>query len=85
MTTVFQNEISWSGVLLDVSRVIPNSAHLRNPNGSVTAATGQAAAAPSSESTLIGNVSFSGVADHTGTIATWLTSLEEVKDWVNPW
>ncbi len=85
VTTVFQNEISWSGVLLDVSRVIPNSAYLTNLNGSVTAATGQAPAAPSSESTLIGNVSFSGVADHTETIATWLTSLEEVKGWVNPW
>ena len=34
---------------------------------------------------LIGNMTFAGVANQTETIATWLTRLEEVRGWVNPW
>ena len=38
--TLFLNEVSWSGVLLDVSRVIPDTAYLTSLTGSMTAPTG---------------------------------------------
>ena len=37
------------------------------------------------ETTLIGNMTFAGVASQTETIATWITRLEEVQGWVNSW
>jgi len=90
--SLYVNEISWSGVLLDVSRVIPDASYLTNLTGQLTAtAAGVPGAAPTtptggtSETTLIGNMTFAGVADETETIATWLTRLEQVQGWVNAW
>jgi len=34
---------------------------------------------------IIGSMTFASVADGTETISTWLTRLEQVKGWVNPW
>ena len=39
----------------------------------------------SPEGSLIGNMTFAGVANQTETIATWITRLEEVRGWVNAW
>jgi Tfp pilus assembly protein PilN len=86
--TLFQNEISWSGVLLDVSRVIPDPSYLTTLTGAVTVTTGTvigSTGTPSSPTTLIGTMTFAGVSDQTETIASWLTRLEDVKGWVNPW
>jgi Tfp pilus assembly protein PilN len=86
--TLYMNEVSWASVLLDVSRVIPDESYLTQLTGQITAATGTQVGAPPAEgiaSTLIGNVSFSGVARETRTIASWLTRLEQVSGWVNPW
>jgi Tfp pilus assembly protein PilN len=86
--TLYMNEVSWASVLLDVSRVIPDESYLTNLAGQIIAVTGtQVGAAPVEgvTSTLIGNVTFSGVARETRTIASWLTRLEQVRGWVNPW
>jgi Tfp pilus assembly protein PilN len=86
--TLFQNEISWSGVLLDVSRVIPDPSYLTSLTGALTAPTGTvigSSGTPATSTTLIGTMTFAGVADQTQTIASWLTRLEDVKGWVNPW
>jgi Tfp pilus assembly protein PilN len=86
--TLFQNEISWSGVLLDVSRVIPDPSYLTTLTGAVTAPTGTvigSSGTPTSSTSLIGTMTFAGVSDQTETIASWLTRLEDVKGWVNPW
>lgn len=85
--TLYLNEVSWASVLLDVSRVIPDQSYLTNLTGQITAATGTVIGAPTDGGIagLIGNVSFSGVARETETIADWLTRLEQVQGWVNPW
>lgn len=93
VATIFVNEVSWSSALLDVSRVIPDASYLTNLTGQLTTAVaGEAppttATTPTGgtpETTLIGNMSFAGVANQTETIATWLTRLEEVQGWVNAW
>ena len=86
---IFVNEVSWSSALLDVSRVIPDASYLTNLTGQIVATVaGEVVAEPTGgapETTLVGNMTFAGVANQTETIATWMTSLEEVQGWVNAW
>ena len=86
---IFVNEVSWSSALLDVSRVIPDESYLTNLTGQITpTVVGEVATEPTGgtpETTLIGNMTFAGVANQTETIATWITRLEEVRGWVNAW
>jgi Tfp pilus assembly protein PilN len=86
---IFVNEVSWSSALLDVSRVIPDASYLTNLTGQITpTVVGEVATAPTGgtpQTTLIGNMTFAGVANQTETIATWITRLEEVQGWVNAW
>ena len=82
--TLFLNEVSWSSALLDVSRVIPDASYLTNLTGQVTAVAVDPAA-PEAETTLIGSMTFQGAALETETIANWLTRLEQIEGWVNPW
>jgi Tfp pilus assembly protein PilN len=92
VASLYANEVSWSSALLDVSRVIPDASYLTNMAGQITAAAstvpGEVPTTPSGgtpETTLIGNMTFAGVADETETIASWLTRLEQVQGWVNAW
>ena len=89
MGEIFVNEVSWSSALLVVSRVIPDTSYLTNLTGQITpTVVGEVATAPTGgtpETTLIGNMTFAGVANQTETIATWITRLEEVQGWVNAW
>jgi len=86
---IFVNEVSWSSALLDVSRVIPDASYLTNMTGQIVATVaGEVVAEPTGgtpETTLVGNMTFAGVANQTETIATWITRLEEVQGWVNAW
>jgi Tfp pilus assembly protein PilN len=88
VATLFVNEVSWSSALLDISRVIPDAQYLTNLDGRLSVVTAGAAASPTAaapDSTLIGSMSFAGVAKETETIATWLTRLDEIRGWVNAW
>jgi Tfp pilus assembly protein PilN len=87
---LYVNEVSWSGALLDVSRVIPDASYLQNLTGQLTATGVVTGEVPTTtggtpETTLIGNMTFSGVAQGTETIADWLVRLEQVQGWVNAW
>lgn len=88
VNTVFANEVSWSSALIDVSRIIPANSYLTNLTGALAATTG--GVVPTTPTTggtvtLIGNMAFTGVVKETDTLAAWLTRLEQVKGWVNPW
>lgn len=88
LSTIFVNEVSWSGALLDVSRVIPDASYLTNLTGQVTATIEGEVAEPTGgtpDTMLIGNMTFQGVAQEVDTIATWITQLELVQGWVNAW
>lgn len=86
---IFVNEVSWSSALLDISRVIPDASYLTNLTGRITpTVVGEVATEPTGgtpATTLIGSMTFAGVANQTETIATWITRLEEVQGWVNAW
>ena len=81
LKAAFANEVSFSGVLLDLSRVIPSDAYLTTFSAVV--------APPSTDLTtttpLIGTMTAAGQAQGADSLASWITRLESVKGWVNPW
>ena len=81
LNQVFANEISFSGLLMDVSRVIPSTAALT----SLTAAKEEGEIATGGSTLLLGRIDVAGLAADYDTVASWLTRLERVRGWVNPW
>lgn len=81
LDSVFANEISFSGLLMDLSRVIPSTAAFNAMSSSTQVPT------PTVGGTtlLIGRIDIGGLALDYDTIASWLTRLERVQGWVNPW
>ena len=88
LTTAFANEVSFSGLLLDLSRVIPSDAYLTTFSAQVAppAATDPTVAVPVATTTpLIGTMTAAGEASGADSLASWITRLESVNGWVNPW
>jgi Tfp pilus assembly protein PilN len=92
-TLQFQ-QVQWSGVLRDVSMVIPNQAWLTSLTGTSglgTAAAGApkgaagAAPAAGTGATPVANIQFQGFAFSHVVVAQWLTRLTQVNGWVNSW
>jgi Tfp pilus assembly protein PilN len=83
VSSVFANEVSWSGVLLDLSRVVPADAYLTQFSGQIAPPTTTGTTTPSTP--LIGSLTFTGNVKGADTLAAWLTRLEQVKGWVNAW
>lgn len=78
---VFAGEISFSGLLMDVSRVIPGTAALTSMNASAQ----EPAPASGGDTLLTGRIDVGGLALDYDAIASWLVRLERVEGWVNPW
>ena len=90
VASAVSNTVRWSGVLRDVSLVLPDNMWLTSLTGTVQGGTPVAGAAPTTTPTvtpggLIGNIQFEGQSLDKPTIALWLTRLEEVNGWVNAW
>jgi Tfp pilus assembly protein PilN len=108
LNTLLADRVLWSGVLRDISLVIPGQVWLNGLTGQVgtppttggtttttTAApttttttttttgttTGQAAPGPA----LVGQISFNGYSFTHPDVALWLSRLEDVRGFVNPW
>jgi Tfp pilus assembly protein PilN len=81
----YTNEVSFSRLLMDVSRVIPSDMALDTLSLQLTAPTAGAAATSTGPTVFVGTLSASGTAASVQSIATWLTRLEQVEGWVNPW
>jgi Tfp pilus assembly protein PilN len=81
LDSVFANEISFSGLLMDVSRVIPSTAALT----AMTASSQEPTPTAGGTTLLTGRIDVAGLALDYDTIASWLTRLERVRGWVNPW
>jgi Tfp pilus assembly protein PilN len=106
--TALDGEVLWSGVLRDVSMVIPDKVFLTGMVGTLTAPVATTPAAPPAPTTpgatpnpgettpapvapvetgpaLIGTIQFQGNAEDHPSVAQWLTRLEQVTGWANPW
>ena len=85
LANVLRGEILWSGVLRDISLVIPRDMWLTSLTGQMQASsTSTSANAPVGEG-LAGTIQFEGQAFAHTTVADWLTRLESVEGWLNPW
>jgi Tfp pilus assembly protein PilN len=85
LAAVYENEIAWSGVLVDVSRTIPDDAVLTDMSGQSAVADEAAAIAPApGTATLVGSLTFTGQVREADTLALWLSQLQRVKGWENP-
>ncbi len=85
---LMQNEVAWSGVLRDISLVIPGEAWLTTMTGNLTTApAGEEVPEPTAPAAagLVGQVTFTGFAFDHRTAALWLSRLEDVRGFVNPW
>ena len=78
---VYANEISFSGILMDVSRVIPSDAALT----SLTAAAQEPTPSSGGSTLLVGRLDVAGIALNYESIASWLIGIERIQGWVNPW
>jgi len=83
LASVYAGEVSFSGVLMDLSRVIPSDEFLTNFAATVNAP--GSSTAPQGGVALIGSLTFAGNTKGTATLATWLTRLDSVRGWVNSW
>ena len=84
LSTAYAGEVSFTQMLLDLSRTIPSDAYLDSFDARLT--TASAVATPILPGTdFVGSFSATGAADGLESLASWLTRLESVKGWVNPW
>jgi Tfp pilus assembly protein PilN len=86
------SEVLWSGVLADISKIIPGQMWLTGMSATLTPSAVPAAQpapatapSPTPQPTLVGSIQFDGVALNHPTVAQWLRRLEQVTGWVNPW
>jgi Tfp pilus assembly protein PilN len=84
LNTLLADEVRWSGVLRDISLVIPGQTWLTTLNGQITQTEG-AAQPTAGPSGLIGQISFNGFGLSHRAVALWLTRLEDVEGFSNPW
>ncbi|HSL11836.1 MAG TPA: hypothetical protein VLA82_11035 [Actinomycetota bacterium] len=90
LAAAFRGEASFSGLLMDLSRVIPSDAALNSLAVTITPPTaeGDPAVDPAADPAapgFVGAITTAGEAQGFDTLSTWLTRLEQVQGWVNPW
>lgn len=88
LSTLLQDRVLWSGVLRDISLVIPSELWLEGLTGRVGAAETEEGIAPAGavgEGGLVGQISFTGSALSHREVALWLSRLEDVRGFINPW
>jgi Tfp pilus assembly protein PilN len=85
LNTLLADEVRWSGVLRDISLVIPGQTWLTTVNGQITQVEGAAETTTGETTGLIGQISFNGFGLSHRAVALWLTRLEDVEGFANPW
>jgi Tfp pilus assembly protein PilN len=80
--------VSFSGVLVDLSRAIPSSAYLTSVTGTLQATVASRGSVSGSGSTtpnIVGNIQWQGNATDHDAVALWLDRLVQVTGWNNSW
>jgi Tfp pilus assembly protein PilN len=84
VTNLEADEVEWSGVLHDLSMVMPSDVFLTGFTGQITIGSGGWETAPS-DTGLIGNMQFQGVSLNFPNVALWLDRMVNVDGWANSW
>ena len=82
---VYTNEVSFSGLLMDVSGVIPPDAVLENMAAQISAPGAAEAAVEETNAEIIGSVTFQGTSNDLESISMWLNRQAQVEGWANPY
>ena len=77
--------ISFSAMLVDLSRAIPSSAYLTSVTGTLSATVANRASQPTPTNGIVGNINWQGRATDHDAVALWLTRLVQVTGWNNSW
>jgi Tfp pilus assembly protein PilN len=86
LAALLADRVLWSGVLRDISLVIPPETWLTGLSGTVGAAVESEATQPVGPvAGLVGQISFTGNAFDHRDVALWLSRLEDVRGFINPW
>jgi len=85
LASAFTGEVSFSGVLMDVSRLIPATAYLTDLSIQTSAPAPVDVTAPTPAQAFVGAISLGGISSDFNTVADLLTRLERVQGWLNPW
>jgi Tfp pilus assembly protein PilN len=85
VATAYSGEVSFSALLMDVSRVMPSDAYVDSLTTALNPPAPTTAAAGTTPTQLVGTLSGSGKALSIDTVAALLTRLGQVDGWVNPW
>jgi Tfp pilus assembly protein PilN len=89
LSEAYAGEVSWSQFLMDMSLVIPSDAYLKSLAATLTAASTTAdtstTSGTSGATSFAGGFTVTGGADGFDSLASWLTRVESVRGWVNPW
>jgi Tfp pilus assembly protein PilN len=84
VTDLEQGEVQWSGVMHDLSSVIPSDVFLTNFTGQINIGSDGWETAPDANG-LVGTMQFSGTSLNYPNIALWLDRLADVDGWENAW
>jgi Tfp pilus assembly protein PilN len=88
LSSLLADRVLWSGVLRDISLVIPPETWLTGLSGTAGAAPvggEEVTAEPITVAGLVGQISFTGNAFDHRDVALWLSRLEDVRGFINPW
>jgi len=86
LNAAYAGEVSFSALLMDFSRVIPSDAYVDTLTLQIAdAAATDPTAVEGGTTGLIGTIAGGGQAVSIDTLSVFLTRLEQVKGWVNPW
>jgi Tfp pilus assembly protein PilN len=85
LSSAFEGEVSFSELLMDFSRVIPSDAYVDTLTLQIAEAAAEGEAATGAEAGLVGSITGGGKAVSIDTLSVFLTRLEQVRGWVNPW
>jgi Tfp pilus assembly protein PilN len=85
LTSAYAGEVSFSGMLMDLSRVIPSDMYLTTFTSTISGPPASTGTTTSTTAALVGTMNMGGEAIGFDSLSTWLTRLETVQGWVNPW
>lgn len=85
LNAAYAGEVALSGVLMDLSRVIPSDEYLTSFSVTLQAPASTGTTGAVTGSTFVGTMSAASAAIGFDTVSVWLTRLEQVEGWANPW
>jgi Tfp pilus assembly protein PilN len=84
LSSLLVDRVLWSGILRDVSLVIPGEVWLNGLSAQLGLTSAEETGAPVAGG-VVGQISFNGFAFDHRDVALWLSRLEDVRGFINPW